>query len=67
MTRLALSSEEMACDMVKMNFSNIKKSLLKLYSNFGSLIKENYPEKIHDINVKRSIMYKDGVNNYPCE
>lgn len=67
MTRLALSSEEMACDMVKMNSFNIQKSLLKLYSNIGSLIKENYPEKIHDIKVKRSIMYKDGVNNYPCE
>lgn len=67
MTRLALSSEEMACDMVNMNSSNIQKALLKLYSNIGSLIKENYPEKIHDIKENRSKMYKDGVNNYPCE
>lgn len=65
MTRLALSSEEMACDMVNMNSSNIQKALLKLYSNIGNLIKENYPAAIHSIKEKRGKMYKDGVNNYP--
>ena len=63
MTRLALSSEEMACDMVKMNHE--KKSLLKLYSNIGKLIKENYPETIHKIKQSRENMYKDGKNIYP--
>lgn len=67
MTRLALSSEEMACDMVDMNSSNIQKALLKLYSNIGSLIKDDYSKRIHSIKEKRSVMYKDGVNNYPCE
>lgn len=65
MTRLALSSEEMACDMVKMNSENIQKALLKLYSNIGNLIKENYPETIHKIKENRDKMYKDGVNVYP--
>lgn len=62
MTRLALSSEEMACDMVNMNSDNIQKALLKLYANIGNLIKENYPEKIHTIKQERKEMYKDGVN-----
>lgn len=62
MTRLALSSEEMACDMVKMNSDNIQKALLKLYANIGSLIKENYPEKIANIKQKRRQMYENGVN-----
>lgn len=65
MTRLALSSEEMACDMVKINHENIQKSLLKLYSNIGKLIKENYPETIHKIKQSRENMYKDGKNIYP--
>ena len=65
MTRLALSSEEMACDMVKLNSQNIQKALLKLYSNIGDLIKKDYPEKIHNIKENRSKMYKDGINIYP--
>ncbi|MGN1154284.1 MAG: prephenate dehydrogenase dimerization domain-containing protein, partial [Candidatus Gastranaerophilaceae bacterium] len=62
MTRLALSSEEMACDMVEKNSENIQKAILKLYANIGNLIKENYPEKIHEIKLEREKMYKDGVN-----
>lgn len=62
MTRLALSTEEMACDMVKINSDNIEKAILKLYSSVGSLIKENYPEKIKEIKQKRNAMYKDGKN-----
>lgn len=62
MTRLALSNETMACDMVKMNSDNIQKALLSLYSNIGTLIKENYPEKIHVIKEERSVMYKNGIN-----
>ena len=64
MTRLALSSEEMACDMVKINHENIQKALLKLYSNIGCLIKENYPDSIHKIKESRDAMYKDGINIY---
>ena len=62
MTRLALSSEEMACDMVEKNSENIQKAILKLYANIGGLIKDNYPEKIHEIKQEREKMYKDGVN-----
>ena len=62
MTRLALSSEEMACDMVEKNSENIQKAILKLYANIGNLIKENYPEKIHEIKLEREKMYKDCVN-----
>ena len=62
MTRLALSSEEMACDMVEKNSENIQKAILKLYANIGGLIKDNYPEKIHEIKLEREKMYKDGVN-----
>lgn len=65
MTRLALSSEEMACDMVEKNSDNIEKSILKLYSNIGNLIKNDYPNQIHLIKEERSKMYKDGINNYP--
>lgn len=35
MTRLALSSDEMASDMVNMNYQNIQNSILKLYASVG--------------------------------
>lgn len=62
MTRLALSNEEMACDMVNMNSQNIQNALLQLYANVGNLIKADYPEKIHEIKKEREKMYKNGVN-----
>ncbi len=62
MTRLALSNEEMAVDMVNMNSENIQKALLMLYSSIGNLIKEDYPTKIHEIKENRNSMYKDGKN-----
>lgn len=58
MTRLALSNEEMACDMVNLNHKNIEQSILKLYKSIGELLTENYPETIEEIKKIRSEMYK---------
>lgn len=57
MTRLALSNEEMAVDMVSMNSKNIQHSILKLYKNLGDLTNGNYPEKIREIKAKRGKMF----------
>lgn len=57
MTRLAMSNEEMACDMVKMNSTNIEHSILKLYKAVGELTGGNYPAIIHNIKSKRSKMF----------
>lgn len=57
MTRLAMSNEEMAYDMVKMNSTNIEHSILKLYKAVGELTGGNYPAIIHDIKSKRSKMF----------
>lgn len=57
MTRLALSNEEMACDMVKMNSTNIEHSILKLYKAMGDLIGGNYPNTISEIKEQRSKMF----------
>ncbi len=62
MTRLALSSEEMAEDMVNMNYKNIQNAILKLYASVGDLIKEDYRNEICDIKQERLKMYKDGKN-----
>lgn len=62
MTRLALSSVDMACDMVSMNHKNIETSILKLYSTLGDLIKSDYRSKIEEIKINRDRMYKDGKN-----
>lgn len=58
MTRLALSNEEMACDMVSMNAKNIEQSLLKLYKEVGELTHGNYPELISKIKSERAKMFK---------
>ncbi len=58
MTRLALSNEEMACDMVNMNHKNIEQSILKLYKSLGELLTDNYPKTIAKIKEIRSGMYK---------
>ena len=62
MTRLALSSIDMAEDMVTMNHKNIEKSLLKLYSSIGELTHGNYREQISQIKEEREKMYNNGVN-----
>lgn len=63
MTRLALSNEEMAVDMVNMNHKNIEQAILKFYSSVGDLIGKNYANEISDIKTKRQNMYnKEGKN-----
>lgn len=62
MTRLALSSNEMANDMVNMNYQNIQNSILKLYASVGDLIKNDYKHEICEIKQQRLKMYKDGKN-----
>lgn len=62
MTRLAISNEEMAEDMVNMNYENIQNALLKLYSSVGDLIKNDYRNEVCDIRKQRLEMYKDGKN-----
>ena len=57
MTRLALSNEEMACDMVSMNSENIENSILKLYKAMGELTSGNYPEIIAGIKTGRAKMF----------
>lgn len=57
MTRLALSNEEMAQDMVSMNSGNIQNAILKLYKAVGDLTKENYPQTIAKIKEERSKMF----------
>lgn len=62
MTRLALSNEEMAADMISLNSENIQKSLLKLYSSVGVLLEEDYAGQIKKIKQDRQAMYFDGKN-----
>ena len=58
MTRLALSNEEMACDMVSMNSKNIEHAILNLYKSVGELTSGNYPEIIKELKQIRSNMYQ---------
>ncbi len=62
MTRLAISSEEMAQDMVNMNYNNIQNAILKLYASVGDLIKNDYKNEICKIKKERMQMFKDGKN-----
>ena len=57
MTRLALSNEEMACDMVSMNHENIEQAILKLYKSIGELTCGNYPETISELKNIRQGMF----------
>lgn len=57
MTRLALSNEEMACDMVSMNSQNIEQAILKLYKSVGELTNGNYLNVITEIKQIRSKMF----------
>lgn len=62
MTRLALTNEEMAQDIIKINADNIQSSLLKLYSSIGELIGEDYVKQIREIKTQRETMYLNGKN-----
>jgi len=62
MTRLALSSVDMADDMVSLNSKNIQDAILKLYSSLGDLTKSDYKVQIEEIKSSREKMYKDGKN-----
>lgn len=62
MTRLALSNEEMAQDMISLNSDNIQNSLLKLYSSVGELLNEDYSSQIKEIKRNRQVMYFNGQN-----
>lgn len=62
MTRLALSNEEMANDMINLNSDNIQNSLLKLYSSIGNLLESDYLNKVEQIKRDRDAMYVDGKN-----
>lgn len=57
MTRLAMSNEEMACDMVFMNHKNIEQAILKLYESLGKLTSEDYPKIIKELKEIRKNMY----------
>lgn len=58
MTRLAMSNEEMANDMVTMNHKNIEQSILKLYKAIGELTNGDYPKTIAELKNIRSKMFQ---------
>lgn len=62
MTRLAISNEEMAKDMINFNSANIQNSLLKLYSSVGELLENDYAAQIKKIKKERQVMYVDELN-----
>lgn len=57
MTRLALSNEEMACDMISMNAVNIEQAVLRLYKSVGELTNGDYPKIIAEVKNIRSKMF----------
>ena len=57
MTRLAMSNEEMANDMITMNSENIQNAILKLYKFIGDLTNSNYLEQIKEIKSNRQKMF----------
>lgn len=57
MTRLALSNEEMACDIVSMNHKNIEQAILRLYKAVGELTNGDYPKTIAGVKNIRSKMF----------
>lgn len=62
MTRLAMSNEDMAADMIDLNSGNIQNALLKLYSSVGELLNGDYESQIKEIKKDRQIMYINGKN-----
>ena len=57
MTRLAMSNEEMANDMVTINHKNIEQSILKLYKAIGELTNGDFPKTIAELKNIRSKMF----------
>ena len=57
MTRLAMSNEEMASDMVNLNSENIQNSILKLYKSLGELTAKDYTQTISKIKAERQKMF----------
>lgn len=62
MTRLAMSNEEMARDMVSLNFENIQKALMMLHISFNDILSKDYTSQIKEIKKERQIMYINGKN-----
>lgn len=57
MTRLAMSNEEMASDMINMNHKNIQDAVLRLYKSVGDLTSGDYSEMIKKIKSERAKMF----------
>lgn len=62
MTRLALSNEEMAQDMIDLNSDNMQNAILKLYTSIGELLNKDYKTQISKIKIERETMYVNGKN-----
>lgn len=62
MTRLALSNEEMAQDMVSLNADNIQSAVLQFYASVGELLGKDYKSQISKIKKDRQALYLDGKN-----
>ena len=62
MTRLALTNEEMAQDMIDLNSDNVQSSILKLYYFIGDLLNKDYSTQIREIIKERQSMYVEGQN-----
>lgn len=58
MTRLALTNEEMAADMININHINVQNAVLELYKSVGELLSNNYVTRIKEIKRHRSKMFK---------
>lgn len=57
MTRLAMSNEEMASDMINLNHKHIQTAILKLYKSVGELLSNDYKKMIEKIKEERSKMF----------
>ena len=53
MTRLAMSNEEMANDMVQLNHKNIEHAILRLYKAVGELLTGDYAKNAREIKSER--------------
>ena len=53
MTRLAMSNEEMANDMVQLNHKNIEHAILRLYKAVGELLTGDYAKTAREIKSER--------------
>ena len=65
MTRLAMSNETMACDMIKYNRYNISEALKLLNDAVNDLLDGDYKAQISELSKKRRFLYNsDGKNSY---